>query len=56
MYAIYQYQNGKQFTGIIARTEEEAWIYLNKKYGCTINGVHCGCNREAFVVEKVVLV
>lgn len=56
MFAIYRNQCGKPFIGVVAKTEEEAWAYLNKKYGRTINGVHYGCNRNGYIIKKVVLV
>lgn len=53
MYGIFRYANGLQFTGLIAYSEEEAWDYLDKKYGEWIHGVFYGCNRRAFEVQKL---
>lgn len=51
MFGIYKYECGLQFTGIVAKTEEEAWAYLDKKYGREINGVWYGYNRECGAYE-----
>lgn len=56
MVGIYKYENGLKFTGIIAKTEEEAWQYLDKIHGKIIHGVKCGCNREAYVIKNVTMV
>jgi hypothetical protein len=56
MVGIYKYENGLKFTGIIAKTEEEAWQYLDKIHGKVVYGVKYGCNREAYVIKKVTIV
>lgn len=63
MFGIYQYQNGLQFTGIIAKTEEEAWAYLDKKIGKESkmklsNGewYYPRANRKAFEIKKIKLI
>lgn len=56
MFGIYKYENGLQFTGIIVKTEKEAWDYLDKTYGREIYGVWCKANREAFKVKKVTII
>ena len=33
MFGIYKYANGLQFTGMVAKTEEEAWAYIKKTTG-----------------------
>jgi len=51
MFGIYEYACGLQFTGIVAKTEEEAWAYLDKKHGREINGVWYGYNRDCGAYE-----
>ena len=53
MVAIYKYENGLKFTGKIAKSEEEAWEYLDKTHGHEINGKWFGCNRRCYEVKEV---
>ena len=48
MYAIYRNSCDNPFIGVIAKTEAEAWDYIDKTYGL---GKH-----NAFIVKKVILV
>lgn len=52
MYGIYVYENGLKFTGVVARTEAEAWEYITKTYGCDVGGIRL-VNREAFEVKPL---
>lgn len=52
MFGIYHYRGGLEFLGVVAKTEEEAWAYIEKTYG----RVWCGANRDLFVVKKIKLV
>ena len=56
MFGIYRYWGGLKFMGIVARTEEEAWAYLDKTHGREINGVWYGANRDVYVVQEIELV
>jgi hypothetical protein len=72
MFGIYKYENGLQFTGKIARTEQEAKDYLSRAYG-RIQSVFTGerekdgtpiyearfvpgYNEETFVIQPVKLI
>jgi hypothetical protein len=56
MFGIYEYRNGLKFTGIVTATEEEAWAYLDDKYGRVWNGIKFKCNRSAFAIKKIKIV
>lgn len=56
MVAIFKYENGLKFTGLVAESEEKAWEFLDEKYGREIYGVKYGCNHEAFCLKKVEVV
>ena len=56
MFGIYHYKGGLEFMGIVAKTEKEAWAYLDKTYGREINGVWYGANHDPFVVKEIKLV
>lgn len=53
MVGIFKYASGLRFTGWVADSEEEAWHFLDEKYGKWIDGVHYGCNRRAFSIEPI---
>jgi len=53
MVAIYKYENGLKFTGKIAKSEKEAWEYLDKIHGHLVGGKWYGCNRRAFEVKEI---
>lgn len=53
MFGIYKYESGLKFTGWIARTEKEAWNFLDKKYGFIYEGENLGCNHNAFEVIRL---
>ena len=72
MFGIYKYENGLQFTGKVAKTEQEAKNYLAQVYG-TVKPVFTGkrqtdgtpiyedrfvpgYNENAFVIQPVDLV
>lgn len=48
MVAIFQYYGGLHFTGYLAESEEQAWKFLDEKYGFTFKGENFGCNHNAF--------
>jgi len=50
MFGIYHYKGGLEFMGIVAKTEKEAWAYIDKTYGL------CVANRDLFVVKEIKLV
>lgn len=56
MVAIYKYEMGLKFTGKIAKSEEEAWKYLDKTHGHFFNGVWVGCNRDIYEIKKVEII
>ena len=57
MVAIYAYENGLKFTGKIAKSEKEAWEYLDKTHGYFYDGKwYGGCNRDAFKIMEVEVV
>lgn len=62
MVAIFKYQNGLQFTGIVAETEEKAWAYLDKKIGeenkvkIDKHWYYPKANRKAFEIRPVTLI
>ena len=53
MVAIMTYENGLKFTGKIAQTEKEAWIYLDRVYGYKVGDQWYGANRESFKVIEI---
>ena len=72
MFGIYKYENGLQFTGKIARTEQEAKKYLAQTYG-KVQPVFTGkreidgtpiyenrfvpdYNKEAFIIQRIELI
>lgn len=72
MFGIYKYENGLQFTGKVAKTEQEAKDYLSKTYG-TVQSVFTGkrqpdgtpiyenkfvpnYNKNVFVIKPVELI
>ena len=56
MIAIFKYENGLKFTGLVAESEEKAWEFLDEKYGREVYGIKYGCNHEAFCLKKVEVV
>ena len=72
MFGIYKYENGLQFTGKVARTEQEAKNYLAQTHGkiqpvftgkrendgtpIYENKLVPGYNEEAFIIQFVELV
>lgn len=72
MFGIYKKENGLQFTGKIAKTEQEARDYLSRTYGriqpvftgkrekdgtpIYENRFVPGYNKEAFVIQPVELI
>lgn len=72
MFGIYKYENGLQFTGKVAKTEQEAKDYLAKTYG-TVKPVFIGkrqpdgtpvyenkfvpdYNENTFVIQSIELI
>ena len=72
MFGIYKYENGLQFTGKIAKTEQEAKDYLSNTYGA-IKPVYTGkrkadgtpiyeerfipyYNKDVFTIQPIELV
>lgn len=53
MVAIYKYEMGLKFTGKVAKSEKDAWEYLDKTYGHLFYGTWIGCNRDAFEIKEV---
>lgn len=53
MFGAYVYENELKFMGVIAKTEDAVWAYLDKIYGKEICGVQYGCNRDAFEVKEI---
>lgn len=51
MFGIYKYEGGLRFTGIVAKTEAEAWAYLDRKHGREINGIFYGYDRTCGAYE-----
>ena len=57
MVAIYKYENGLKFTGMIAESAEKADEYLGNKFGYWYKGVfYPDYNKNAFVFREVELV
>jgi hypothetical protein len=56
MFGIYHYRGGLEFMGIVAKTEEDAWAYIDKTYGHEIGGMWYGANHDSFVVKEIKLV
>ena len=57
MVAIFRYCNGLMFTGWVAKSEEEAWKFLDKKYGYIYkDGTQDRCNHEAFKIVPVEII
>jgi len=51
MVAIFKYFNGLMFTGWIAKNEEEAWAFLDEKFGYVWpDGTKDKCNRKSFAI------
>lgn len=54
MYAIYGLTyGGFRFIGICTKTEENAWNYINKKFGRKINGKKVVENPNAWEIKKL---
>ena len=56
MVGIYSGSCGHPFTGLIAENEEQAWAYLDDKYGSYYEGIKFGCNHDAFIIEEVKMI
>lgn len=51
MFGIYKYEGSLQFIGVVAKTEAEAWAYLDKEHGREINGVFYGYDHTCGAYE-----
>lgn len=52
-YAVYKYECGLKFLGLIFETEEDAWDYLNETKKIIRNGVEWAINREAYEIVPI---
>ena len=54
MYGIYKKASGLYFTGIIAKTEKQAWDYLDKEYGHEAFGYWYGVDRSIYEIKPLI--